>query len=142
MIQVQPPDTRLGRRGFGLIESLVACAVAALLASAALPSMQGHRLRAGRLDAVAALTRVHAAQDRHHQQHGAYASSLQALGLNSPHSAQRLYALSLQHTGPEAYRVSATALGRQAQDSPCKVLTLDVSKGFPTEGPEPRCWQR
>ncbi|HRD97202.1 MAG TPA: type IV pilin protein, partial [Rubrivivax sp.] len=78
--------------------------MAALLASAALPSMQGQRLRAGRLDAVAALTRVQAAQEQHHAVHGFYAGELAALGLIDPNSPQGLYALSLQTQGPEAYR--------------------------------------
>ena len=61
---------RCHRRGFSLIESLIACAVAALLVGAALPSMQGQRLRAGRPDAVAALTKVQAAQEQHQNLHG------------------------------------------------------------------------
>lgn len=134
--------TRCRRRGFSLIESLAACAVAALLASAALPSMQGQRLRAGRLDAVAALTRVQAAQEQHHALHGFYAGELAALGLINPNSPQGLYALSLQTHGPEAYRATATPMGRQAHDGPCPALTLDVNKGFPTEGPSSGCWQR
>lgn len=130
------------RRGFSLVESLIACAVAALLAGAALPSMQGQRLRAGRLDAVAALTRVQATQEAHRGRLGLYAGDMAALGLINPNSPQGLYAVSLQLNGPDTYRATATALGRQAQDSGCAVLTLDVHKGFPTEGPEPRCWQR
>lgn len=134
--------TRCRNRGFSLAESLVACAVAALLASAALPSMQGQRLRAGRLDAVAALTRVQAAQEQHLAAHGFYAGELAALGLSNPNSPQGLYALSLQMQGSEAYRATATPVGRQAQDGPCPVLTLHVDQGFPTEGPSSVCWQR
>jgi type IV pilus assembly protein PilE len=134
--------TRSHIRGFSLIESLVALAVAALLASAALPSMQGQRLRAGRLDAVAALTRVQAAQEQHFGLHGRYASELGALGLINPNSPQGLYALSLQNHGAEAYRATATPVGRQAQDGPCPALMLDVNKGYPTEGPSSACWQR
>lgn len=130
------------RGGFGLVESLIACAVATVLVGVALPSMQGQRLRAGRLDAVAALTRVQAAQEAHRSRHGLYTTDLRSLGLANPLSLQGLYTVSLQATGPEAYRATATALGRQAQDLPCTHLTLDVNLGFPTEGPETRCWQR
>lgn len=133
----QPPA-----RGFTLVESLIACAVAALLAGVALPSMQGQRLRAGRLDAVAALTRVQAAQEQHRSQLGHYADNLSTLGLINPNSPQGLYAVRLQITGPDGYRATATALGRQAQDSGCTVLTLEVDQGFPTEGPRAQCWQR
>lgn len=129
-------------RGFTLVESLIACAVAALLAGVALPSMQGQRLRAGRLDAVAALTRVQSAQEQHRSQSGLYAGSLSTLGLINPNSPQGLYAVSLQVTGPDGYRATATALGRQAQDRGCAVLTLEVDQGFPTEGPQAQCWQR
>lgn len=129
-------------RGFTLVESLIACAVAALLAGVALPSMQGQRLRAGRLDAVAALTRVQAAQEQHRSQLGLYAGNLNALGLINPNSPQGLYAVRVQYAGPDSYRATATALGRQAQDTGCAVLTLDVNLGFPTEGPQAQCWQR
>lgn len=129
-------------RGFTLVESLIACAVAALLAGVALPSMQGQRLRAGRLDAVAALTRVQAAQEQHRGQLGLYAANLPSLGLINPRSPQGLYAVSVQVNGPDSYTATATALGRQAQDSGCATLTLDVNRGFPSEGPNARCWQR
>ncbi|MBC7941844.1 MAG: prepilin-type N-terminal cleavage/methylation domain-containing protein, partial [Chitinophagaceae bacterium] len=53
-------------RGFTLVEVAVVCAVCGVLAAVALPGYTGQLLRAGRADAVDALTRVHAAQARHH----------------------------------------------------------------------------
>ena len=131
-----------GEQGVTLIECLVVCAVAVLLAGAALPSLLGTKLRSGRLDAVAALTRVQTAQEQHHSLQGLYAAELQALGGISAQSPQGLYTLTLALTGPESYRATATPRGQQAQDRPCPSLTLDVNMGFPSEGPESGCWQR
>ena len=49
--------------GFTLVELAVVCAIAGVLAAVALPSYQSHLLRAGRADAVDALTRLQMAQD-------------------------------------------------------------------------------
>ena len=44
--------------GFTLVELCIAAGVVAVLAAVALPSYRGHLLHAGRVDAVAALTRA------------------------------------------------------------------------------------
>lgn len=129
-------------RGFTLIEILVACVVAALLAAAALPSMRGDALRAARIDAVQALTRLQAAQEQYRNASGGYAGELAALRGVARLSEQGRYLLTLQPTGTEAYRATATARGAQAADTACAVLTLDVNRGFAQAGPGPQCWNR
>lgn len=130
------------RRGLTLIEVMVACAIVVLLATAALPSMRGEALRAARWDAVQALTRLQAEQERYRSAHGLYATDLVALGGVAAVSAQGRYALRVQSTGPESYTATAQARGAQARDTPCSELTLQVNQGFARNGPDPQCWNR
>lgn len=130
--------------GFTLVELCIAAGVVALLAAVALPSYRGHLLQAGRVDAVAALTRLQAAQEQHRSAHGLYAAQLGALrgvGVVSP---EGRYTVSMALNGPEGYRATATARagGPQAGDRECVELTLDVVQGFATPGPSARCWRR
>jgi type IV pilus assembly protein PilE len=123
-------------------------AVAALLAMFALPSYREHALRGGRMDAVAALARVQAAQEQHRTLHGRYAADVAALAPLAPgggsalSSPQGRYTITLTAQGPDAYMATATAQGSQADDRACAALTLEVVTGFAHEGPTPGCWQR
>lgn len=129
-------------RGFTLVEVCVACAIALLLAMVALPSFQGEALRAARLDAVQALTRLQMAQEQYRSAHGLYATELGALRGVMPVSDQGRYTLVVAQTGPESYRATAQARGSQARDTACPALTLDVAQGFAQPGPTAQCWNR
>ncbi len=128
--------------GFTLVECVIVCAVAGVLAAVALPSYHQHRLRVGRLDAVQALTKVQMAQEQRRGAIGLYAADLASLGGVAATSEQGLYRISVESTGPDSYRASATAQGAQAADSDCATITLGVSLGFPQAGPSPACWDR
>ncbi len=134
--------TRHSSSGFTLIEVVMVCAVVAVLAAVAWPSFRGHDFRAGRLDAVDALTRVQQAQEQYRNAHGLYAAELTALLGTSARSSQGRYAINVALQGPEAYLASATALGAQAQDPGCAVITVLVKAGFAQVGPHAGCWQR
>ena len=128
--------------GFTLVELALVCAMVGVLTAVALPSFQSHLLRAGRADAVDALTRLQLAQARHHAAHGLYAADLSVLrGVPQPHSAQGLYNLAVAGGG-DGYRATAAALGRQSRDSDCAVLSVEVAQGFTQLGPTARCWNR
>jgi len=137
-----PPAAPHRPAGFTLVELLVAMALAALLLTLGLGSHRGHDLRMGRLDAVAALTRVQQAQEQHRGAHGLYASEFSALVGTAATSPQGRYALRLDITGGEAYRATAVALGPQARDTACATLTLEVRQGFAQTGPDAACWGR
>jgi type IV pilus assembly protein PilE len=124
------------------VECAVTCAVAVLLAALAAPAFRGETLRAARLDAVQALTRLQLAQEEYRSRTGLYAADLAALRGVGTASAQGRYTLSLQPQGPEAFMATATPRGAQARDTPCPALTLTVSQGWATFGPTPQCWHR
>lgn len=138
----RPPLARRSAWGFTLVECLMVVAVAAILAALALPGLRGHELRAGRLDAVAALTRVQIEQEKYRSAHGLYAAELQALVGTSATSPQGRYSVSLAVQGGEAYLATASARGAQQQDPGCATLTLQVKLGFAQTGPDPSCWLR
>ncbi len=136
------PARALRRSGFTLIEALVTVALLALIASFGLQSLQGQRLKSGRLDAVAALTRVQIAQEQYRSAHGLYAFEFSALTGTAARSPEGLYTIALEPVGGEGYRATAVAHGRQAADGPCPALTLEVRQGFAQPGPDAACWNR
>lgn len=137
-----PPHAHHRQAGFTLADCAIGCAIVGVFASLALPSFGESRLRAGRLDAVAALTRVQAAQEQHRALHGLYAGDIGALRGASAASTQGRYTIVLQPLGADAYRATAQATGEQGADRRCATLTLDVRAGFPTTGPSAACWMR
>jgi len=128
--------------GYTLIECLATCALVGVLSTLAITTWRQHTLRAGRLDAVDALTRVQLAQEQHRALHGMYSAELGALRNASAQSRQGRYSLQLQRTAGESYTAIATALGPQSQDGPCPALTLTVDQGYPQAGPNAGCWNR
>jgi type IV pilus assembly protein PilE len=129
-------------RGFTLVECAVVCAMVGILVSIAVPSYREQQLRAQRLDAVEALSRLQNAQEQYRNQHGAYASDWSALRGASTVSSQGHYRLAFSRHGPESYRATALATGAQAQDKRCLAISLDMKLGFATAGPSPACWNR
>ena len=141
MVKTAPPWAAEAA-GFTLVETMMVCAVVAILATLAWPSFRGHDFRAGRVDAVQALTRVQLAQEQHRSAHGLYAGEMGALLGSSARSPQGRYAISLAVSGPEAYVATARAIGAQAQDPGCATITLQVRLGFAQTGPDAGCWLR
>ena len=125
-----------------MVECMVVVAVLGVIGMLAYPSLRGYDFRAGRLDAVEALTRVQVAQEQHRSAHGLYTGDLQALQGASAQSPQGRYAIRLVLSGAEAYLATAQALGKQAQDPGCATITLQVKQGFAQVGPHSGCWHR
>ena len=131
-----------GERGFTLVECATACAITVLLAAVALPSLRSDALRAARSDGVSALGGLQLAQEQHRALHGLYAGELSALKGVAALSLQGRYVVTLELTGAEAYRASASARGMQVHDKDCPVLTVDVDQGRARFGPTTACWNR
>lgn len=131
------------RRGFSLVEVLIAMAVAVVLMGVTLPSFADHWRQARRSDAVVALTKLQVAQEQYRAHHGTYAADLAALK-SAPHSEGGYYELRLQEVQPHRYTALATARadGPQAADTACTSLTLAVNDGMAESGPHARCWNQ
>lgn len=132
-------------RGFTLVEVCVVLAVVGLGAALAWPSLREPLLRSRRADAVAALTRIQAAQESHRANHGWYATDLGALrGASAKLSAQGLYDIELRRDALESYEARATARADAAMagDAACRVIALQVREGQASFAPTARCWNR
>ena len=129
-------------QGYTLVECLVVCSIVGLMSTLAFSSARQHTLRAGRLDAVDALTRIQLAQEQHRALHGMYSGELSLLRSGSAQSRQGRYSLHLQRTAGESYTAVATAMGPQSRDGDCPALTLAVDQGYPKVGPSAACWNR
>ncbi|HEX2541966.1 MAG TPA: type IV pilin protein [Caldimonas sp.] len=121
-----PSNARSCLRGFTLIESLVAIAVAAILSSVAYPSLEAHLLRARRTDALVALMNAQLAQERYRSNHNSY-GTLAETGLRNT-SASGYYSVQVTANGADGFEVLASATARQARDAACRHLRL-VSLG-------------
>lgn len=137
------PTTRPRARGFTLVEVLTTCALVGVVSTLALPGYQAQLLKSRRSDAVAALTRVQAAQERLRAGAGVYSSDFRALQV-AAQSGEGLYTLAIELDGPDSYHATATAVAgsAQAKDSGCARIELRVNSGFASFGPDPRCWNR
>jgi type IV pilus assembly protein PilE len=131
------------RRGFTMVEVLVAGLVGALLAALAWPAYRGQLHRAGRSEGIEALQRLQRAQERHRETFGTYAPELRTLGV-APTTPGGRYHIALAATGVESYlaRALASEGGPQHGDRDCPALTLQVREGFATLGPDGKCWNR
>lgn len=128
-------------RGFGLVESLIALTVAAVLAAVALPSFRAQQLKSHRADATGSLHQLQLQQEQYRERHGRYAQSLQQLtGQPGALSARGHYRIDLQAAGPDAYALVASAQGTQTRDTDCRLLSLRIEGALSFHEPRSGCW--
>jgi type IV pilus assembly protein PilE len=111
-------------RGFTLIETLFALAVAGILSSLAYPSYLHVIQRVRRADALVAVMQVQMAQERHRADHARY-GSLADLRMNAA-SPGGHYTLTVEETSSTGYELHAEARGPQGGDRSCRHLRLVV----------------
>lgn len=145
------------KRGFTLIELLVAMAIAAILAAIAYPSFMAAVYKSRRADGISAVMRIQQAQERWRSNHSAYTTDTSPNGLDVPLvSPDKHYALSINlpaAANGNAYEITATAQGKQVNDTKCLSLTVSMpttgalvyssSNGVTTStGANDPCWSR
>lgn len=114
-----------------------------IVTALALPSYQTYLERTRRHDAVAALQRIHQAQETYRAEHGRYALRLDQLAGHVPSQSDRgLYRIAMFSDGPDNFEARAGAIpGRaQAKDPGCTQVTLRVTTGLISYEPSARCW--
>lgn len=125
------------RRGFTLIELMVALAIAGILAAIAYPAFTAQMQRSRRADAVAAVTAIMQAQERYRSNSSTYASTLAALGVTitqiTPH-----YNATLSGVGANGFETGYVATitpvvgGKQAADITCKSMVMTLTGSIPS----------
>lgn len=132
--------------GFTLVELMIAVAIAAVLATIALPAMNNHIETARRSEAKTALLELANFMERHYTMNSSYITSNgtpPALPFNTvpkDTTSQQTYTLSVQAT-PQAYTLQALPIttGTQARDK-CGTLTLNHTGE--TSAAQPNCWEK
>ncbi len=122
------------RRGFSLIEMMVALAVAGILLFVALPGYRYAVLKSSRAAARATLMDVSARQEQYFVNHKRYALGLGALGLPDPYHIDSQgdvvgqeaasYRISLDLSQGDYDGATASPVNRQASDSACMAFSL------------------
>lgn len=133
--------------GFTLIESILSIALIAILVGIALPGIELQWLRTRRQDAHHALAQLHLRQLQWRGLHTQYASSLSELSWPNSLSTAGHYTLKVNNASAQGFELEARAVGLQARDTPCAVMSLRLlAEGVVQRSSQPensdtgRCW--
>ncbi len=136
----------------------MALALLTVLSTLAWPSFHRQLLQSRRSDGIGAAHAVVMLQERWRSSHSRYSAELGASGLNhattSPNGHYDLSVEAPEEWADQSHRVLARAVGRQAADTACAVLRIDVTPNGPVylSGPNDeagndatanrQCWRR
>ena len=114
------------RRGFTLIELVVVMAIAAILATIAIPNYSEYVMRSHRSAVQSFISDVASRQSQFFLDRRNYAATVAALNMAAPAEVAARYAVAIAVVAgpPAAFQVSATPIGAQATDR-CGLLTID-----------------
>jgi type IV pilus assembly protein PilE len=134
-------------QGVTLIELMIVIVVIGILASIAVPSYRNYVTRAQRTDAMSALLRVAAAQEKFYLQNNTYASTAllddappAGLGINGTENGW--YTLAI--TGADltrAFTVTATPVGGGAQATDTHCASFSLTSAGAKSATNSDCWR-
>ena len=122
-------------KGFTLIELLIAVTIMGIIAAIAYPSFVDHMRKSKRAEAHAELLRLAEGQERFYLQNNTYTSNIANVG-NRLQTEYGYYDMAIDAADATGFTLSATAVGSQADDVECPVITLNsAGQKLPQE-----CW--
>lgn len=126
--------------GFTLIEIIIVIAIVGILAAVAYPSYQNHALESRRAEAHAAILSIQLAEESWRASHKTYTNDMSESGLNIPSNSDKgFYALEISSASTSGYKITATALGAQEDDTGCTKIELVKSSAGENKTPS-ACW--
>jgi len=139
---VQPAVRKV--RGFTLIELLIAVAIIGIIAAVAIPSYSGYVTQSRRTEAISLLLEASGEQVRFFTENNTYATSMTQMGYGSDNepSENGHYTIAVVSTSGAQYKLTATPIGNQLDDTECASLSID-SSGLKEEsgsGTREDCW--
>lgn len=133
------PSFHRRSRGFTLIEMVIVLTIAAILASVAVPAYQDQMRASRRTEARETIMSIQAAQERWRSSNTSYAATPAEL---AQPAATDNYTYALSASSATGYRLVATARARQAGDTACATIELEVLGAETVYGPADACWAR
>ncbi|AUH73763.1 type IV pilin protein [Legionella sainthelensi] len=112
------------RKGFTLIDLMIALVVMAILVTIAYPYYVSFLLKARRADALATLAQDQIFLERCYAQNFSY-NTCTSLPAFPQTSAQGFYSITLSNLGATSYTLTATPRGSQTEDTTCASMTVD-----------------
>lgn len=113
-----PPAALRRRRGFTLVEVMIAVAVIGILTAVALPSYRQHVANSRRADARAAILSLAQLMERWYTERGTYVgATVGASGIYPSASPQGYYTMSISAQDATTFTISAAPAGAQTGDA-------------------------
>ena len=128
-------------RGFTLMELMIGVAILAILTAITYPSYTNSVNKGRRGDATAALLRLQLDQERYRANNLSFAASLANLGWATTNSDKGYYTVAISNANATSFTATATARGAQANDSACRILTVNENGPVAPTNAEKECWR-
>jgi type IV pilus assembly protein PilE len=131
-------------QGVTLIELMVVMLIVGILAAIAIPSYRQHTIRVVRTDAKKELMSLSSALERCYTRYNAYDNAACTVGATLPETLpEGTYQITAAELVPQRFKLTATPLGGQLDDTKCTTLSIDHLGAQTATGTSTaqQCWQ-